>query len=406
MQQGRHRLLQRQLKRYVGDPNNIPVEWQPFIDAVNDAYQQADDDRNRMERTLELTSQELLQANTDLQQALQSVEQQVTDRTIELTHANESLENTLAQLQHTQTQLVQAEKMSSLGQVAAGIAHEINNPVTFIQGNLRHVNEYVQGLLQLTHQYQQDYPATTPQIQAILENLDVEFIAMDLPKILASMTVGTERITTIVQALRTFSRLDEAELKNISLKDSIESTVLILNSRLKLNNGDSIEINQEYINLAKIECYAGQFNQVLMNLIANSIDALKESSKFALYNQLSSSMPICGHNLLPQEVECLQYQQSPRIWIWAETIDAAKIEIRVMDNGVGIPEKIQSRIFDPFFTTKPVGKGTGMGLSTSHQIITKLHGGQLECRSRPGWGTVFAIQVPIHQSCSKLTPKC
>jgi two-component system, NtrC family, sensor kinase len=390
MHPGPHRLLQRQLKRYVGELSAIPPEWQKFIEAVNDAYHQADDDRHRIERTLELSSQELLQANTSLQQTLQSVEQQVNDRTAELTQ-------TLDQLKHAQIQLVQAEKMSSLGQVAAGIAHEINNPVTFIHGNLRYLNEYSIVLLELVKQYQQAYPEVPPNAQAILADWDLAFIGQDMPKILDSITTGTERITTIVQELRTFSRLDEAEVKMIPFSESIESTILILSLRLQQTCSSMIEIHQEHEVTHEIECYAAQINQVLINLMTNAIDALAESHKFADDDITPQLRTIPENNLLLDERDYLQHQTSPRIWILSRMIDATTIEVRIIDNGIGIPPAIQTKLFDPFFTTKPVGKGTGMGLSMSHQIITNLHHGKLECRSIEGWGTVFAMQIPLRQ---------
>jgi two-component system, NtrC family, sensor kinase len=394
MQYSLHRLLQRQIKRHLGI-SDLPGEWQGLFSAINEAYWQADEDRCRLERTLELTSKELLQANTDLQQALQSVEQQVTERTLALTHANISLESALAQLQQAQIQLVQAEKMSSLGQVAAGIAHEINNPVTFIQGNLHYVQTYMQDLLQLIHQYQRDYPAPTAQVEQLLEGLDIEFVEQDLPKILASMNTGTARITSIVQALHTFSRHDQAELKRIDLQDSLESSILILNSQLQLSGGDRIEVHQSYQHNGKIECYAGQLNQVFMSLMTNAIEALEGCGKFAGRSPCPIDRP---HSLSPEELELLQFQTAPQIWIRTQQLDPQTLEIRVIDNGVGIPANIQPHIFDPFFTTKSIGKGTGMGLSTSHQIITKLHRGRLDCRSLAGWGTVFAIRIPLAQS--------
>jgi two-component system, NtrC family, sensor kinase len=390
MHQATHRLLQRQLKRYVGDLSAIPPEWQQLIAAVNDAYHQADDDRHRIERTLELSSQELLQANTNLQQTLQSVEQQVNDRTAELTQ-------TLDQLQLAQIQLVQAEKMSSLGQVAAGIAHEINNPVTFIHGNLRHLNEYSGILLELVKQYQQTYPEVPPNAQTILENWDLEFIGQDMPKIIHSMSTGTERIATIVQELRTFSRLDEAEIKMIPLSESIESTIIILNLRLQQACSAVIEIHQEHEVSQAIECYAAQINQVFINLMTNAIDALAECQKFADDDMAPQPNTMPENNLLPDERDYLQHQTSPKIWILSRMLDATTIELRIIDNGIGIPPAIQTKLFDPFFTTKPVGKGTGMGLSMSHQIITNLHHGKLECRSIVDVGTVFAVQIPLRQ---------
>jgi two-component system, NtrC family, sensor kinase len=390
MPQPIHRLLQRQLKRSVGDIEAIPNEWQKFIAMVNEAYHQADEDRHRIERTLELSSKELLQANTHLQQTLQSVEQQVSDRTTELTE-------TLERLKLAQIQLVQTEKMSSLGQVAAGIAHEINNPVTFIHGNLRYLADYSTLLLEITEQYQAACSEIPPGVQAAIEGWDLDFVKQDISRIIQSMSAGTNRITAIVKELRTFSRLDEAEIKMVSLSESIESTVIILNRQLQQTCSSVITIEQVHHVDQPIECYAAQINQAWMSLMTNAIDALGESDKFQPGAISPSPLPTPEDYLRPDELEYLQNQASPQIWILSQMVTAETVEIRIIDNGIGISPSIQAKLFDPFFTTKPVGQGTGMGLSTSHQIITKLHQGKLECRSVIGLGTVFAIQIPLRQ---------
>ncbi len=285
---------------------------------------------------------------------------------------SEKLKVTLQELQQTQTQMLQSEKMSSLGQLVAGIAHEINNPINFIHGNVNHVNEYAQNLLELMALYQQTYPEPTPLIAEKVEDIDLEFLTQDLPKLLTSMNIGTERIREIVKSLRLFSRLDEAEVKPVDIHDGINSTLMILQSRLKAkHNAAEIQVIKNYGQLPLVECFAGQLNQVFMNILSNAIDAVEDRI-------------------------ALDPKESGTIHITTEVLDQW-VEIRFQDNGVGIPERVRAKIFDPFFTTKPVGKGTGMGMSISYQIITDKHGGKIFCESRPNQGTEFVIQIPIYQ---------
>jgi PAS domain S-box-containing protein len=280
------------------------------------------------------------------------------------------LEQTLEELKRTQTQMIQSEKMSSLGQLVAGVAHEINNPVNFIYGNLNYANDYTQDLLRLLKLYQRHYAEPVPEIVAEAAAIDLEFLLEDLPKTLSSMKVGAERIQEIVASLRTFSRMDEAECKAVNIHEGIDSTLMILRNRLRAtSNQNAIEVLKEYGELPQVECYAGQLNQVFMNILANAIDALRETAIAA-----------------------------PQILIRTEMLEGNWIRICITDNGPGIPETIQRRLFDPFFTTKPVGQGTGMGLSISYQIITERHGGRLECISQPGQGTTFQLEIPIQQS--------
>lgn len=293
------------------------------------------------------------------------------------------LEQTLLELKQTQTHLIQSEKMSSLGQLVAGIAHEINNPVNFIYGNLSHAENYAHDLLSILELYQKFYPIPPEEVKQECEEVDLEFIVEDLPKLLKSMQIGADRIRGIVRSLRNFSRLDESEVKPVNIHEGIESTLLILNNRLKSkSHRPEIQVVKNYGDLPLIECYPSQLNQVFMNLIANALDALEEGNiKQNLSYQALESAP----NEIRISTSVYSPGDSGRNW--------AVIEIG--DNGLGIPESIQSRLFDPFFTTKPMGEGTGMGLAISYQIIVEKHKGKLTCTSKLGEGTTFRIEIPV-----------
>ncbi len=363
----------------------------------------------------------------------------------------EQLETALQELRQTQAQLIQTEKMSSLGQLVAGIAHEINNPITFIYGNISYSNQYIKDLLELINLYQQHYPNPDAEIQSHIEEIELGFVKEDLPKIMSSMQSGAERIRSIVLSLRNFARLDESEKKLVNIHDGINSTLLILKNRLNLVTGlatgikyEEIQIIKNYGDLPLVECYPGQLNQVFVNVLNNAIDALETSilsNNLTLQNkQLSPTVldmkkrshtqskttlnisPKITNNNLQTSLENLgssrkawvvnsnknssqildlakpNYREKlkkPTISISTEIVDNNFISIRIADNGLGMNEKISKQIFDPFFTTKPVGKGTGLGLAISYKIIVEKHGGNIQCNPALGEGCEFVIQIPV-----------
>lgn len=288
----------------------------------------------------------------------------LTNATLTAQLQAQQLEHTLKELQKTQVQLIQTEKMSGLGRMVAGVAHEINNPVNFIYGNFDYLENYVYSLLNLIKLYQQEYPQPSSKIQEEFTAINLDFMIEDLCKMISSMKFGTERIREIVLSLRNFSRLNQAEKKRVNIHEGIESTLLILNHRIK----QGIEIVKHFDNLPLIECYPAQLNQVFMNIISNAIDALQE----------------------------VKEEAQKQIVIKTETINDKFIRVTIKDNGPGIDSKIQNKIFEPFFTTKPVNQGTGLGLAISYQIIQK-HSGNVDVRSDLGKGTEFVIEIPVLQ---------
>jgi hypothetical protein len=370
-----------------------------ITDAVQQALQRSPDsiyepiivDTDLGYRLLEM--QQLLLAHSQIHTLLITVLQQSE------TSAHEQakqLQQTLDQLQQTNAQLIQSEKMSALGQLVAGIAHEINNPVTFIAGNLIHVVQYSEDLLAVVKLYQNQFPEALEGVQPINDAIDLAFIQKDFPALLGSMQIGVDRIRQIVLSLRNFARHDESDRKTVDIHEGIESTLVILRHRFADNaTMQVIQLVKDYGDLPLVDCYPGALNQVVMNLLSNAIDALEEGAK-------TEAIPL-GIQLPNGETsQNLANSVNPRSYIPVITIRTAqmgdRVQISIADNGIGIPEQIKRHLFSPFFTTKPVGKGTGLGLSISHQIIVDKHKGKMSCISKPGQGTEFQIEVPLSAS--------
>jgi signal transduction histidine kinase len=323
-------------------------------------------------------SDRLEKAMAELQayaQSLAKSEQVVRRSEAALKSQAQQLQKTLYELQQAQAHLVQIEKMSSLGQMVSGIAHEINNPVNFIYGNIPSAERYTEDLLALIGLYQRHYPVSDQEIETMTAAIDLEFVKQDLPYLLQSLKLGADRIRQIVLSLRNFSRLDEAEKKFVNLHDGLDSTLLILQSRLRdKSQRPAIQIVKQYGALPAVECYAGQLNQVFMNILSNAIESFEKA---------------VPDNSLPTVTITTTVEQ------YASGSTAALICIS--DNGAGIEDSAKERLFDPFFTTKPIGKGTGLGLHISYQIVVDKHHGSLKCISALSQGTEFQIRIPLNQ---------
>lgn len=303
-----------------------------------------------------------------LRQLTRQLEQQVSDRTQEL-------QQTLTQLQASQVQLIQSEKMSALGNLVAGVAHEINNPIGFLSGSINNARAYMQDLLGHLALYQQHYPNPVAPIQDNAEDIDLEFLSQDLPKLLNSMEGASDRIQSISTSLRTFSRADTQYKVSANLHDGIDSTLLILKYRLKANEyRPAIEVIQDYGILPMVKCFSGQLNQVFMNILANAIDMFDEIAQTQALEELKPR---------PQQITI------------RTTVDSDQVQIQICDNGKGMTEAVKAKIFDHLFTTKEVGKGTGLGLAIARQIVVEKHGGSLDVQSALGRGTEFSIRLPI-----------
>lgn len=335
----------------------------------------------RVENQLQLRQAQkmLAEQNVVLEQEIcdrKKIQASLEDREMQLKQQTERLEAALTKIQNTQLQLVQSEKMASLGQLVAGIAHEINNPISFIYGNVHYVNDYLDSLVDTIKMYRKTYPNPTENIKNFTEEVDLDFVIDDLKSMMDSMQTGVERIHAIVLGLRTFSRLDEADLKSVDLHEGIESTLLIVQHRLQeTNRRPPIQVLKHYGELPKVTCYSGQLHQVFLHLIENAIDAIEDKNV-----DLSVS---------PDFI--------PSIEIRTESTDDHQIIVCFQDNGVGIPDDIKNQIFNPFFTTKSVGQGSGLGLSICYQIIVEQHQGQLTYSPLPDGGSQFKIQIPIHR---------
>lgn len=374
------------LRKKISDPIQKLTEATSAVRAGNlevKASVSSGDEIGILAKTFNEMTNSLKASLNTLEKYNQNLEFVVEERTEELQLKNQELQSTLHNLKETQSHLIQAEKMSSLGQMIAGIAHEINNPVSFIQCNLSPLTTYCQDLLDLIQDYQKSYPDDVRLAEKI-EDIDLEYIEEDLPKLVESMNMGTHRIHEIILSLKNFSRIDQANLKEADIHEGIESTLLILQHRLKSarNNGRTIQLQKEYGDLPLVECYPGELNQVFMNILANGIEVLE------------SEIVDSRVDVDPRGVEV----EEGILRIHTEYHSSADIVIiQIQDNGPGMESQTAEKVFDPFFTTKPVGKGTGLGLSISYKIIVEHHKGMLKCYSEPGQGARFEIEIPVHQ---------
>ncbi|GEM_PF-7003210 len=353
--------------------------------------QKIPDEISQLANSFELMAAKVQQREVILEDESRTLEYQVQQRTQELEEKNTRLGKALEDLKHAQIQLVQTEKMSSLGQLVAGVAHEINNPLNFIQCNIGHARSYMRQMIELIQIYQVQYPKATPEIQVKTDEISLNFIQDDLPELLNSMELGAVRIDGIVKSLRLFSRLDEAEFKAIDIHENLDNTLHLLGSRLRATaSRPEITVLKQYGQLPWVECYAGQLNQVFMNIFNNALDALNEKR-----NSKDSSQYLDMGTVIDPPLLDLALLPNPILHIETKQLGDRFISIRIADNGIGMSNEVSQQVFDPFFTTKPVGKGVGLGLSICHQILVEKHEGKFYCNSVLGEGTEFIIEIPI-----------
>jgi two-component system, NtrC family, sensor kinase len=369
--------LNQRLQNYLTQIHNFLDRPDDALDYRDPVFQQlvtveAKDLLQALDRVVQQYAQESEAKQSAMIAQLLDLCEQQEQMTIAAQDQTQILNQTLAQLHQTQAKLIHSEKMMGLGHLVAGIAHEVNNPVNFIHANLKHAIDYSQDLIRLLACYQSAYPQPTAQIQQYCHEIDANFLMADFPELMQSMRSGTERLRSMVLSLRNFARLDEAELKQVDLHEGLDSTILLLQHRLTPRDDDpgsrvgtAIQIHKNYGELPLLRCYAGQLNQVFMALINNAIDAIAQAPP-----------------------------AQPTIAIQTQLCDDQTITIGICDNGIGIPEAIQTQIFNPFFTTKPVGQGTGLGLAICHQIIAQ-HDGEIICRSDAADRTEFIIYLPV-----------
>jgi two-component system, NtrC family, sensor kinase len=400
-----------------------PADMYGVIELLQQAVEKRTSQLKKTNQQLRHEIVERQKAELELLKSHARLQEQVEERTAQLTQANEllkqdivererieaalrqseaqfrqqatTLQQALKELHSYQTQLIQNEKMSSLGQLVAGIAHEINNPINFVYGNIAYASQYIHDIMNLLELYNQNYPRPVSAISQEADRIDLNFVKTDLPKLLNSMKVGADRIRDLVLSLRNFSRLDEAEKKSVNLHDGIDNTLLILHNQLRASMGRSeITVIKEYGNLPLVECYAGQLNQVFMNLLSNAIDALEDS-------RMLNQEVLRGNSLNLAQPPWIRIQTGIKQSNSSDLHDEMppthlpSVVIRIADNGCGMTDSVSRRLFDPFFTTKSVGKGTGLGLSISYQIVVQKHGGSIKCFSVPEQGTEFVIEIPL-----------
>lgn len=355
-------LLERQIRRHLGDPATLSPAWRDFLGAVNQAYEQADSDRRMIEHSLDLMSQELTDRNRDLLRELG--EKQKTEVALQLEKSEQAI--LIGKLEEAHNQLLQSEKMASIGQLAAGVAHEINNPIGYVNSNLGKLREYVEELLAILHAYEEAEPLlpadaeVVRRLHALKAHADLDYIKEDVLALLAESSDGVTRVRSIVQDLKDFSHVDEGEWQWADLHRGLDSTLNVVSNEIKYK----ADVVKEYGVIPHIECLASQLNQVFMNLLVNAAHAMVEDKRGIITLKTGADEHL----------------------LWVE----------IADTGSGISPENLKRIFDPFFTTKPVGKGTGLGLSLAYGIVQK-HGGRIEVTSKPGRGTTFRVILPIRR---------